>query len=66
LLLTPPVMEEFFTMALERMLTNFQQRSAPSYLIQILRWIKTASLCPFKINCRISFGVPTKRQGIVR
>jgi hypothetical protein len=49
-----------------QVLANSQKRSKPSYLIQILRWIKTASLCPSKINCRISFGVPTKSQGIVR
>ena len=35
LLLTLPVMEAPFTMALERLLAQFQQRSKPFYLIKI-------------------------------
>ncbi len=35
LLLTLPVMEAPFTMALERLLAQFQQRSTPFYLIQM-------------------------------
>jgi hypothetical protein len=35
LLLTQPVMEAPFTMALERLLAQFQQRSKPFYLIKI-------------------------------
>ena len=35
LLLTQPVMEAPFTMALERLLAQFQQRSTPFDLIQI-------------------------------